>query len=102
MSRNLYCIASGHEGAWEAFCLDFDLAVQGRSFDEVKEGIRQAIVDYVDSAMAEAEPAKSQLLGRRAPFWTRLLWALRVFRDTISTGAQHRDPAIGFPVACPA
>jgi hypothetical protein len=29
--RELNCIAHGRPGSWEAICLDFDLAVQGRA-----------------------------------------------------------------------
>jgi predicted RNase H-like HicB family nuclease len=100
MPRNLACFAYGREGEWEAFCLDFDLAVQGQSFEQVKEALGQAIDDYVDSALAEDEPAKSQLLARRAPLKVRLMWALRVFRDTIGGRSRNHDSTIGFPFAC--
>ena len=35
MRKLLRCYAERHHGQWEAFCLDFDIAVQGSSFEEV-------------------------------------------------------------------
>jgi hypothetical protein len=72
MHKPLVGIATGHGDEWEAFCLDFDLAAQGRSFEEVKCDLLQAINMYVDAALAEPEPARSQLLSREAPFFVRL------------------------------
>jgi predicted RNase H-like HicB family nuclease len=103
LKQPLVCIATGHGDEWEAFCLDFDLAVQGRSFEEVKRDLRQAIEMYVEAALAEPEPARSQLLSREAPFFVRLMWACRLFIVIISRRA-NRDTAfpIEFPVTCPA
>lgn len=102
-NQPLVCIAVEHSDGWEAFCLDFDLAVQGRSFDEVKRDLHQAIKMYVEAASAEPEPARSQLLCREAPFFTRLMWAWRLFLATISRRANRDTSApIEFPVACPA
>ena len=96
MRDNLYCIASGRGDQWEAFCLDLDLAVQGRSFEEVHRFLAKAIHMYVERAMEEPEPTRSQLLNRKAPFLVRLSWGLRLFRSVIS---DKTDP-IGFPIAC--
>ena len=96
MRDNLYCIASGHGDQWEAFCLDLDLAVQGRSFDEVHQFLAKAIHIYVEHAMEEPEPTRTQLLSRKAPFLVRLSWGVRLFRSVIS---DKTDP-IGFPIAC--
>jgi predicted RNase H-like HicB family nuclease len=99
----LVCIATGQGDEWEAFCLDFDLAVQGRSFEEVKCDLRQAINMYVEAALAEPEPARSRLLSRDAPFFIRLMWAWRLFIVTISRRANRDISApIEFPVTCPA
>ena len=101
-SAVLLCIARGHAQAWEAFCLDFDLAVQGQSLGEVRGKLEDAIADYVHAAWAESEPARSQLLGRRAPFFVRLRWAFRFFVRTISGRNLDSDSTVGFPVSCPA
>ncbi len=96
----LICVAHGHEGAWEALCLDFDLAVQGRSLSEVRNSLENAINDYVDAARAEAEPARSKLLNRRAPFAVRFMWAIRFFTRTIFGQNSASDSTVGFPVSC--
>ncbi|MDE2133491.1 MAG: hypothetical protein KGJ49_02715 [Alphaproteobacteria bacterium] len=98
----LICVARGHEQDWEAFCLDFDLAVQGVSLEDVRTRLEDAIVDYVHAAMDEAEPARSQLLNRRAPFMVRLHWGIRFFMATISGRNHDSDSTVGFPVSCPA
>ncbi len=99
----LVCVARGHKGGqWEAFCLDYDLAVQGRSLNEARERIELAINAYVESAAKEAEPARSRLLARRAPFFVRLAWALRFFFATVFGRNGRGDPVVGFPVSCPA
>jgi hypothetical protein len=98
--ETLFCVARVHGGAWEAFCLDLDLAVQGRSFDEVKDQLEHAVADYVESAMAEAEPARTQLLNRRAPFSVRLTWGLRFLLAALFRGRSANDATVGFPVSC--
>jgi hypothetical protein len=79
MPKAVQCIMSGHGCQWEAFCLDFDLAVQGQSLEEVRELLRTAIEMYVQAAAAEPEPNRPRLLARKAPFLVRLAWAWRVF-----------------------
>jgi hypothetical protein len=96
----LVCVAHGHAQSWEALCLDFDLAVQGQSLAEVRDALEHAIIDYIDTARAESEPARSRLLNRRAPFWIRLGWAFRFFTRTISGKNRDSDSTIGFPVSC--
>ena len=43
MRNNLQCIAVGHGDRWEAFCPDLDLAVQGRSLEEVRRSLDKAV-----------------------------------------------------------
>jgi hypothetical protein len=64
-------------GQWEAFCPEFDIMVNGRSASEVTEIAKEAIEWHIEGALALSEPARSQLLGRKAPFATRLSYALR-------------------------
>jgi hypothetical protein len=104
MSQSVICVASGRGTDWEAFCLDFDLAVQGRSFGEVHASMNRAIAMYVNSALAEPEPIRSRLLARKAPFLVRLTWALRVFWSTLlihATRRGNRHATVEF-IACPA
>ena len=96
----LVCVARGHGDDWQAFCLDFDLAVQGISLTDVRQRLEDATDDYVHAAMAEAEPARSQLMRRRAPLLIRLKWALRFFVGTVTGRNRDEDSTVGFPVTC--
>jgi hypothetical protein len=95
-------VAHGHGDQWEAFCLDFDLAVAGTSFEEVQASLTQAVRMYLETAFAEPEPIRSKLLGRRAPFLVRLTLGWRLFRATLAghTGRRERAPDTFEFVAC--
>ncbi len=60
------CYAKQQEGVWVAICLDFTLAVQGESLEEVKRKLEEQISFYVEEAFQDKEYG-SQLLSRRAP-----------------------------------
>lgn len=104
MRHSFYCVARGHEGSWEAICLDLNIAAQGRSRDEVKRLLNEAIQTYLEDARRELEPTRSQLLNRSAPWHVRALWAFRLHIGTLFGRRLDRgnDSAIGFQVACPA
>lgn len=65
--RDFLCFAEGDEKGWEALCVDLDISIQGKSFDEVQECLEQAVASYVEDAMAEDEDTRRKLLGRVAP-----------------------------------
>jgi len=60
------CYAKQEEGEWVAVCLDFCLATQGDSLNEVKRKLEEQITFYVGEALQDKEYG-NQLLGRRAP-----------------------------------
>lgn len=73
----LRCFAEKIGDQWQAFCLDFDLAVQGNSFRDVRKRLDAMIRDYVrDALVGEDRDYADQLLRRRAPL---SLW-LRYYR----------------------
>ncbi len=100
MRKGLLCYAEGHGEAWEAFCLDLDLAVQGRSFEEVYRSLSAAIRDYVEAALKEDRATAERLLNRKAP----LLDRLRFYRYYLgSILRSHKDEEThGFTISCPA
>ena len=104
MSVQLLCVAHPSEvGGWEAFCLDFDLAVQGRSFEDAKSHLQHAIKTYVEDALKEEESQRARLLNRRAPLPIRLFWGWRFFMSAIRNRRDSKNTVtIGFPVSCPA
>jgi hypothetical protein len=99
--RNLLCFARGHEGSWEALCVDYDIAVQGASFDQVKADLEAAISDYVEAASGEDAATRAKLLARRAPWRVRLTWMARILASVWRPGASG-DISAAFPVACAA
>jgi len=58
------CYAKQEEGIWVAVCLDFCLATQGDSLNEVKRKLEEQITFYVSEALEDKEYG-NQLLGRR-------------------------------------
>lgn len=78
-TRVLYCYASGREGAWEAICLDLDIAVQGTSFEDVSALLQEAIGLYLETVKDLPEAERAAFLSRPVPFLTRLGFAIEAF-----------------------
>lgn len=95
------CVVHGMGNQWEGLCLDLDIAVQGNSLADVKNRLNNAVHTYVEDALAENEPHRSRLLGRKAPLRVRLFWAVALFLATLSKRSD-RDSAESFAVPCPA
>ena len=75
----LRCLAERRGSHWVAFCLDFDLAVQGDSLEDVRRRLDAQIAEYVYDALAGEDRAHAdELLSRRAPLrlWLRYYWAV--------------------------
>jgi hypothetical protein len=81
--RVLFCYAHGRDEEWEGLCLDFDLAVQGRSFEEVRKGLETSIADYIASAKEETDEVRDRLLARRVPRLVQLKYVWRLIRAVI-------------------
>ena len=75
-TRMVRCYSEGDGDRWEAVCLDFDLAVQGQSFEEVYRDLLKAIAEYVEYVSTLPQPDRARLLNRQAPLTMRLrfLW----------------------------
>ncbi len=100
MARRLLCYAEQCDEAWEAFCLDLDLAVQGCSFEEVYGSLKAAIRDHVVAALKEDRAAAERLLNRKAPFLDRLRFYRRYLGSILKS---HKDEEThGFTIPCPA
>lgn len=96
----IVCFAHGRPGAWEAFCADFDISVQGRSFHEVQRELECAIRDYVEAACQEGGEDRNRLLSRRAPLWRRLYWSAMVLVSAWRRrNGSDTEAAASFPVA---
>jgi hypothetical protein len=97
----LVCFAHGNGRGWEAICVDFDIAVQGTSFDEVKASLDRAIDQYVSAASAEDAAVCRKLLSRRAPFHVRAMLTIKLISFNLFRGRMNEAQA-SFPVSCPA
>lgn len=107
MQHDLICFARGRHGDWEGVCLNFDIAVQGESFEDVRHALEEAVALYVASAMQEDEETRERLLNRAAPLSEHLRWTARILAYAIaSTFSRRRGDGGGataqFPIACPA
>jgi predicted RNase H-like HicB family nuclease len=89
-TKSLHCYAEGRDGDWEAICLDLDIAVQGRSFEEVFLSLQEAISLYletVDDLPADQQPS---LLHRPVPLLIRLKFLVHAVRGLFS-GSDDRQ-----------
>lgn len=100
-TRVLYCYASGREGAWEALCLDLDIAVQGSSFEEASALLQEAIALYLQTVSELPEAERAAFLSRPVPFWTRLGFAIEAFWSTLR-GKANGELKHQFTMALPA
>jgi hypothetical protein len=93
MQRTLRCYAEGKDSEWEAFCLDFDLAVQGQSFDDVYRKLSEQIELYVEGVVSLGAEDRSRLLSRKAPLLMRISFGLKLLRalllDSDAGVARH-------------
>lgn len=100
--RRLLCYARGTDGEWEAICVDLDIAVDGRSLEDVKSRLRDAVRLYVDSALAEGDPETGRLLNRKAPLWVRVQLGISFLVHLLSGRRNADDLRAGFDIPCPA
>ena|SRR5271163_769186 len=83
----IVCYAEGTEDSWEAYCLTFDLAVQGRCFDDVRQKLDDQIGLFLEGVESAPEAERSRLLRRRAPWWA---W-VRPMRAMLQAALLGRD-----------
>jgi hypothetical protein len=81
-----YAEGSGDE--WEALCIDFDIAVQGTSEQDVMKKLRDGVSDYVKYIHSLPEKEQRQFLNRRIP---RRLQAAIFFKMLYAWFCRRRD-----------
>ncbi|MBM3517467.1 MAG: hypothetical protein FJX56_06230 [Alphaproteobacteria bacterium] len=84
--KRVRCFAEGSSGRWEAICIDLDIAVQGRTFDEVYRSLDEAVRHFLMDLERRPPTDRARLLARRAPWTARLRFLFRVL------GASLRQP----------
>lgn len=100
MNRTVQCFAHGREGAWEAICLDYDIAVAGRSFEEVKTLLDQAVATYFEDAMNEDPETRDALLSRRSPWYVKAKHVVGFVLAAMLHRGRDREAQVGFSVPC--
>ena len=102
-TRNLLCYARGVEDDWEAICVDFDIAVQGRSFDEVKSLLDRSVALYVEESSRNDRETARRLLARTAPLSVRAGWGFTLLWHWLNRRkGGGRESLAGFDISCPA
>lgn len=100
--RVLFGYAHGRPGAWEAMCVDLDIAVQGASFDAVRDLLNEAVASYAEDALKEAPRDAERLLRRRAPPWVQLKFVWLFLAHIALRRRANRELRAGFDIPCPA
>jgi len=74
----VHCFAEGKADAWEAFCFDLDLAVQGTSFSDVYQKLNDQLELYTETVATLPIADQQRLLKRAAPITTTIPWLFRI------------------------
>ena len=98
----LRCYAERKYGKWQAFCVDFDLAVQGDSFPEVYDALKVAVDDYVVRVHELPDPDRTRLLNRRAPISSRLAFLAGFICTALRSRGGDDDERHGYTLPCAA
>lgn len=69
-------IIKGDADRWQAFCCDYDIAVEGESMAAVAAKLQEAIESYLDVVSALPAGERAGLLNRRTPLLERIRLAL--------------------------
>ena len=88
--RVLRCFAYGDNGHWEAFCIDLNLAVEGRSLEEVRASLSEMICTYIEDVEKEEPADRAQLLQRCAPFSILARYYLGLLFSVFRRGDDRR------------
>jgi len=106
MAECIACYVEQRGNEWEGVCIDFDLAVQGHSFEEVRVKLGRAIQEYVGYVRSLPESEQEQFWNRRVPLSTRVLFVLRVLKTYLSAPRHHGDDHFhgygSYTLPCPA
>lgn len=98
MPETVFCYAEGEAGRWEAYCLTFDLAVRGATFDDVQRKLHDQIVLYLEGVAAVPAADRRRLLRRRAPVWVWVQAFGRLLRGAVSGRDGKERHEFSFPI----
>lgn len=87
----LFCYAEGSGNEWEGICLDFDIAVQGTSAQDVMSKLEAAIKDFIEYVHTLPEAERKRFLHRRVPWYV----SLRLMLKTLFAWVCHKRDTKG-------
>ena len=73
----LTCYLVERDGLWEGLCMDYDIAVRGRTSNDTRDRLGIAVRRYVADLMDEAGSGSAERRARRAPWKVRTVLAIR-------------------------
>lgn len=103
MNRTITCFAEGRGDSWHAICLDFDIAAQGRSFEDARDRLIEAVKDYLEYVETLPEAERSAFRTRRVPLHVQIAFVLRLVSWSLfSRKHEAGSGRAEFSLACPA
>ena len=102
MTEYIRCYAERRGGEWTAICLNFDIAVQGHSFEDVKECLEGAIDLFLEGVAELPAEDRNRLLRRSAPVSVKLKYLRAVVWSWIfgdSEDGEHHQHHYTMPLA---
>ncbi len=73
----LTCYLVEREGRWEGLCMDYNLAVQGRSPNDARNKLSLAVRRHLSDLMDAPARDRGRPAAQRAPWRVRMVLALR-------------------------
>lgn len=71
MTKTLRCYANGHGSNWQAICIDIDIAVHGRTQQQVKDRLTASVNLFLRDLLDLPLEDQRHLLQRKSPWHTR-------------------------------
>jgi hypothetical protein len=97
--KAIRCLVRGRGDQWEAYSLEFGLAVQAESLSAAQAKLHEMITDYVKDAIGIDRAHADELMNRRASFSVYLLYYcvkfLSFFGDGLKRGVSAYSERIG-------
>lgn len=98
MSKPLRCYAYGRGSAWQAICVDLDVAVDGTSFGEVKDSLRTSVELFLSAVADLSLEDQREVLSRTTPLYIRVKLATLARLPLKSLGRARSE---GFSLSLP-
>ena len=89
--KHIRCVVYREAGCWQAICIDFNLACDGDSFEEVRDLLIDMIEGYLEHVAQQPVAVRRQLLARRAPWHVRAAIYTRMVRALLFSKSGPPD-----------